>query len=208
MNQIFDYLVDGALTLLVSTPVYIFIRMLIIKRTKRKNSPAREALLAAFWLFICWLASETLLPEFSLVADAAGRIRLQFNELYHLSAQERLRTGFMINLTPFETIERYTSFRDFGASTVNLIGNVLMFVPLGFLPVLLWDKLRHVWKITLIGVLCSCVIECTQLFIDRSVDVDDVLLNTAGVLLGYLLVRILFCVFPRTRRYGLLHEKI
>ena len=59
---------------------------------------------------------------------------------------------------------------------INVIGNVLLFCPLGFLLPLLWEKYAKWWKV---------LIECTQLFLIRGTDVDDVLLNSLGALIGY-----------------------
>ena len=48
-----------------------------------------------------------------------------------------------------------------------------------------------------LGFLCSCSIEFIQFFIGRSTDIDDVILNTTGALLGYLLYVLVRAVFPR-----------
>ena len=75
-----------------------------------------------------------------------------------------------------------------------LLGNVIMFFPFGFFAVLLWRNISAK-RILLIGVLTSLFIEFTQLFVGRSFDIDDILLNALGVLLGalfcYLLQRLL-----------------
>lgn len=202
MDLILDYVTDGALTLLVSLPIYLLLRRLWVQYTGQKRSRRREIWLAVFWLFLIWLASETVLPEFSLFMDTTGRLRFQFGAPFHMSAAERLRTGQMMNFVPFDTIRRYTSFRYFGISAVNLIGNVIMFVPFGFLLPLLWKKLQRFWLVGCIGAGGSCFIECVQLFIDRSVDIDDVILNTAGVVLGYFLLWTWIRMFPNVRRWA------
>lgn len=199
MRVILDYLTDGALTLLVSTPIYIFFRLFFLKCTRQKSDKKREILLGVFWLYLFWLASETVLPEFSFTMNAVGRPTVELNSQFHIPAAQRLDHWIMINLRPLETIRRYTSFSNFGASAVNLVGNVVMFLPLGSLIPVLWKKMRSFWTVALIGFCSSCLIECVQLFIDRSVDVDDVLLNTAGVLLGYLWIQLLFWLFPKIR---------
>ena len=65
--------------------------------------------------------------------------------------------------------------------------------PLGFLPPLLWRRWRHWWAALALSGGVSCLIEFLQLFLGRSVDVDDVLLNVLGGFLGYLL----FCLLPK-----------
>ena len=68
---------------------------------------------------------------------------------------------------------------------INVIGNVLLFCPLGFLLPLLWEKYAKWWKTLAAGAGLSVLIECTQLFLIRGTDVDDVLLNSLGALIGY-----------------------
>ena len=74
-----------------------------------------------------------------------------------------------------------------------------VFVPLGLLPPALWQRLRRLWKATLLCCASSCLIEFFQLFIGRSVDVDDVILNTLGGVLGYLLFALLWALFSRRK---------
>lgn len=65
--------------------------------------------------------------------------------------------------------------------------NVLLFLPLGwFLPVL-WKSFKSPLKTTLFGFCTSCVIEFLQIFTYRATDVNDLITNTFGTLLGYLL---------------------
>lgn len=208
MNQIFDYLKDGAFTILISAPIYFLIRWLIVHCTGQRTKLSREIMLAVFSLFVVWLASETVLPEFSVERNELGRLHFVLQPSFHIGALERLETGYMMNFVPFETMRRYTSFADFGSSVVNLVGNVVMFLPLGFLPPLLWKGMRKFWKIAVLGAGSSCLIEFIQVFIDRSVDIDDVILNTAGVLLGYLLLLLVFLLFPKLKNTGVKCETV
>lgn len=70
-------------------------------------------------------------------------------------------------------------------AAVNLGGNVAMFIPLGiFLPVV-FRKLRGFWKTLLCAAVVLLVVELLQLFMLRgSCDIDDLILNLAGVSLG------------------------
>ena len=71
----------------------------------------------------------------------------------------------------------------------QVIGNILLFVPLGYF-VSHYCKLRSVIGITIVSLLSSATIEITQHFIGRSVDIDDVILNVLGGIVGYLLYKI------------------
>ncbi len=100
------------------------------------------------------------------------------------------------NLMPFREIYRYISHVDslgIGAVAANLLGNVVLFVPLGyFLPSFFArERLRPHFTIPI----CMCIsiaVEVSQ-FMTRtgSMDVDDVLLNTIGGIIGYLIYAIL-----------------
>lgn len=74
--------------------------------------------------------------------------------------------------------------------------NVIMFVPYGVLAPLLWRTADAARKLALLAALSSTAIELTQLVIGvtvgsrRTVDINDVLANTAGALLGLLILRL------------------
>ena len=68
--------------------------------------------------------------------------------------------------------------------------NIAMFVPLGFFLPLLWKKYRRLKHTLQFGVGATVFIELAQLFTYRATDINDVITNTAGALLGYLLFRL------------------
>ncbi len=86
------------------------------------------------------------------------------------------------NFIPFKEVTRY----QFGSSLFykNVIGNILLFMPYGFFAsyYLKLDKKRITCLLILI---VSLSIECVQLLIGRCFDVDDILLNLIGGMLGY-----------------------
>jgi len=79
----------------------------------------------------------------------------------------------------------------------QLLTNVVMFVPYGLLLPVVFGKLRSWWRAGLVVLASTCLIETIQYFIGRSADIDDVIMNLAGGLLGYglfaLLDRVLGC---------------
>ena len=95
---------------------------------------------------------------------------------------------FHYNLVPFQEILRYWNYRDqLGMlSFANLVGNVAVFVPFGFLAAMAAER-RHFLQTFLDGFLLSLVVEVLQLIVMiGSFDVDDLILNTAGAGLGYI----------------------
>lgn len=104
-------------------------------------------------------------------------------------------TGEMhYNLVPFQILwDTAAEVRNgnFLGLTISFLGNVVMFLPIGLFPALLWRDIS--WKKgILMGTLCSLVIELCQLPLGRSADVDDLILNTLGAALGYGGYRLLF----------------
>ncbi len=93
------------------------------------------------------------------------------------------------NLVLFREIRRFWTYREqLGAfaTLANLLGNVLVFVPFGFLMAMA-SKYRSFFNTIFYSFLLSLIVEATQLFLAvGSFDVDDLLLNTIGGVLGYL----------------------
>lgn len=93
------------------------------------------------------------------------------------------------NFTPFATIKLYWNSHLRATYKIsNLLGNLIGFVPLGILLPLLFTRLRDAWKIMLCSFALSLAFETFQL-ISRlgSFDVDDLILNTLGGIIGYFL---------------------
>lgn len=68
----------------------------------------------------------------------------------------------------------------------NSVGNVLAFLPFGFLMPNVIKKTKCFWQVLVLGVLTSTLIEALQFLLLTGVsDIDDVFFNTCGVLIGY-----------------------
>lgn len=88
------------------------------------------------------------------------------------------------NFIPFKEIMRY----NFGSKYFiwNVVGNVMIFVPFGFF-ISLYLGSQKLNKPLLITVITSLTIETVQMFIGRSFDIDDIILNCVGGIIGFLL---------------------
>lgn len=71
------------------------------------------------------------------------------------------------------------------ADAKNCLLNVALFVPLGFLLPMFWEKYHMGRKTVLFGLGMSLVIELTQIFTLRATDVNDLITNVAGTALGW-----------------------
>jgi len=95
------------------------------------------------------------------------------------------------NLIPFKTIHGYiVTFNKNGLDIwfFNLFGNVLAFIPMGLLLPLITEKARGFKRIIIVTLATSITIEIVQLWLKLGIaDIDDVILNTLGGLIGYFL---------------------
>ena len=98
------------------------------------------------------------------------------------------------NLVPFvgiwEILDSSFRYSDPIYAVSNLLGNVALFIPLGFFVPLLWKRYRKLWKTALFGLAVSLCVELVQLLVGRGTDVDDLILNTIGAVVGYALFRL------------------
>lgn len=99
------------------------------------------------------------------------------------------------NIIPFFTTYNYITGTDIYNLDIilrNTIGNVLLFVPIGFLLILLVKRLNTIGKVAMVGFTITLVIEMSQFFLQvGQFDIDDVLLNTLGAILGCTLFKVL-----------------
>lgn len=102
-------------------------------------------------------------------------------------------TARAVNLTPFATLKLYWRILKNSHNTplllhsvVNLVGNVVMFVPLGFYAPYLLKSTRNFLRFLVLMAGTILAIELVQYATALGcLDVDDVILNMAGVLMGY-----------------------
>lgn len=90
------------------------------------------------------------------------------------------------NFTPFKEMFRYSINSKMFLK--NVLGNVILFVPLGIFSSY-YIRNKTFIPVFLISFVVSCSIEFAQSMIDRTVDVDDVILNVLGGILGYVLYK-------------------
>ncbi len=109
-----------------------------------------------------------------------------------LSYADQLRSN--MNLIPFYTIGNYWQVVKQMAFTplfyhcvINLGGNIFLFIPVGYLLPRLWPCLRKFFPFLLTCTLAITLVELLQLVtLLGSLDIDDLILNLFGMLLGYL----------------------
>lgn len=105
------------------------------------------------------------------------------------------QTGFhALNLKPFNWLSSIpiTGLRN---AIMQYVLNIMMFIPLGFfLPVVFYGELNF-FKTAGISFLVTFGIETIQYFIGRSSDIDDIIANLIGGILGYLIFKLCSMLF-------------
>lgn len=147
----------------VYTAIYLLVRAAVSIRNK-KIDWKRERLHILMYINLLVIIYFTFSP-----------LLLDLNEVFNCR----------INLIPFVYLFDY----DVRAHMIyNVFGNIMMFVPTGIVLPVLYKRLDNFFKVAGTGFLISLAIEILQLpFADRTSDVDDLILNTLGVVIGYVL---------------------
>jgi len=180
MGLIIRYYIMNMLPyMLIALPILIVIRVWIYAVRKRqglKPNMFHELGVVVFVLFLTGLASQTLIPPWGLMAGGREIFRNSLNR---------------INLVPFQSVIIIRRIFLSGGypddQIIQLLGNIGMFAVPGFMLPVLWGKFEKLKQTVLTCFFTSLAIEVAQLFTGRSTDIDDLLLNTLGGLLGFLL---------------------
>ena len=113
-----------------------------------------------------------------------------FSESFGRTDTER---GYAYNLVPLKEITRYFRYyRTLGMPLflINIVGNMVAFMPFGFFLPIISRRSRKWYNTVSFGLIFSLILETLQLiFKVGSFDVDDMLLNTVGAGLGFLVYR-------------------
>lgn len=102
--------------------------------------------------------------------------------LYHLLlSTENASSG--MNLIPFREMTRYSLGSK--AFFYNVIGNIVLFIPFGYF-VSDYLKAKEIHHILLVSILISLTAELIQFKIGRAFDIDDIILNVLGAIMGFM----------------------
>lgn len=185
-----SYISDMLCIVICFLPLYCVTRSVWVMVRKDTPRPVREFVLAVFVLFMLGLLTLTF---------RNGQEAFSAKRFVH--AWRRLKYGIGVNLVPFRTIKRYLKYASNpDLIRVNIVGNIVMFIPWGFGLPLLWKRFRPMVKVGLWAFLLPLFIEFCQLFIGRTVDVDDIILNFMGGVLGGILYALIRKCFPKVER--------
>lgn len=124
--------------------------------------------------------------------------------LFFCERYRRVPVTEKYNLHLFKEIKRYFKYREyigFEGFMLNIIGNIFAFSPLGFFLPLLNKSYRRFHIVAFLSIFFSLIIETCQLLMKVGVfDVDDILMNSVGCMLGYLAFFILYSIYKKIYR--------
>ena len=153
------------------TIIWIVVRGMVCLKNKRLDVK-RELVLLLMYINLAVIMRFTFFP-----------MALQNGSIAPLVFYKDEAFPFWINLIPFVNLFDYEELRYL---LVNVIGNTLMFVPSGVIFPCLFKRLDTFLKVVFAGAGVSLCIEILQLpFSVRASDIDDLILNTSGVIIGY-----------------------
>jgi len=160
--------------LIAAVPIFVFraVRICVLSKRKTPTTFWHEMGIILFLLFMVGLFSQTIIPRLEFSGTGIGIVQAGDSG---------------INLIPFKIFA--DSIREFQTGNrsyfiINLLGNIGMFLPIGFFIPLLWRE-RNFRSTVLITFLVSLFIELCQLPQSRWTDIDDLWMNTLGGVAGY-----------------------
>lgn len=170
---------------IVTIPIWCIARFVICFKRKKKNkkiSVKREIILNIFFIYMVIVFALTIIPMH--IMPGLNRPSLRDINIIPVVA-----TVEGISHIPSNMNSYMTKFW-----MENIFGNIFLLMPLGMLLPVLSNKFRSFTKMTAFAFLCSLSIEIIQ-FLSRYIgsyracDIDDVILNTLGAAIGYMIFR-------------------
>lgn len=174
--------------LIISVIIWTIYRVIVCRKNHKVNI-LREVFINLFFLY------------FLIV------IYLTFFKSGILNLDLQMRT--YANLIPIvETIKMFQdNFMGVGNAFYNVIGNILLFVPLGFGIPLFFKNHNKLSKVMFYGFLASLSIEILQyLTCTNFTDIDDIIFNTLGAVLGFIIFNICIFIIEKTRLINLVDK--
>lgn len=179
MYVIINYLDDMLFFIAIALPLIVVWRLF---RWKKRGFQLKETLhefgILIFFSVLVGIFSQTIVPKSAHVPSYTTGVNLELFRVVEETYNAIIYLGFW---QPFY---------------INFLGNIILFMPIGFLLPLLFKKMEFFLYPILVGLGISLFIETMQLPQSRSSDVDDLWLNTLGAFLGYLCYFFISKAFP------------
>lgn len=182
--ELIFYSLDQALFYFIFWVVGRSLYLIFVKRKKEAFNIRREVILSTFIFYVILLIHLTVFRE----ENRIGNVELS------------IRSLDQINLTPFVHTFKLTEGVTLFDYYYNLYGNILWFIPMGFGTAYLMKKKPFFFKTLLIGFSVSFSIETMQFLFQTGIaDIDDLIFNTSGTLVGLLLYIVSHWIYCKIR---------
>ena len=140
-----------------------------------------------WWLYICLLFV-------IVVVKFNGSFEELENRIIMFSSEETIN----FNLIPFRSIGVQLTHINETWALKNILGNIISFIPFGFLLPIVYNKINSFFKFFASNILFILFVESFQFFTRIGCfDVDDIILNFVGSLCGYLVLLLVKFLFKR-----------
>ncbi len=137
--------------------------------------------------------------KFDIYHDLKALVYVLYVFLLFLFVTTKDFQSYSNNFIPFREIFRYKNIQD-PLFIWNIGGNICLFIPFGFIVADLINlkSVKHsFWLSALVVFITSLSIEIIQTYIGRSFDIDDIILNVLGGIIGYYVFRLFFWMFNK-----------
>ncbi len=172
--------------MIVITVIWILVRLYICKNNNQINWK-RELQLILVYICIIVVARFVFFP----FAKVDGKVQPLIFDIARVFPVR-------MNLIPFVNLLDYEILRE---AKINVIGNTAMFIPMGVIWPIVFKELNTHKKVIAAGAGFSLCIEILQLpFYDRVSDVDDLILNTLGFVIGYIIYVVVKKIIKKKER--------
>ena len=173
MEEMIEYFFSALPFAIIAGAIYAAIRYFIAVKKKEKFSLKKEILNIAFVCYLAGLLSIILVP------------RTKTDE-------------FSYNLVPTLFLVAKGEYVLGIWTKTMMIANVVMFIPMGIFICLICKKInwKNIWAVAL---LIPIFIEICQIFIGRSFDIDDIINNFIGTIIGYSIAKLLSYIINRKK---------
>lgn len=177
-SSIYGYFLQALPITIIIGSLYILLRMIYLRKQKRQIAWGRETIRLLFVCYLIGLCSLVILP---------ANFWLRVYDAIFFGGWENIGPLFRkgsISLTPILVL--YLSGNsDLSVWDIEmLIGNIVMFIPFGLFLSLIVKKLNR-QKAIIVAVLIPFVVELLQLVLGRSFDIDDLICNFLGIVVGF-----------------------
>lgn len=169
MFKMLQHMYNLSIVILIGIPILIILRLIILKIFRNKN------------YYINWF------HEVGVIFFISYCIALII-QMFFTNFQEKINE-ISINLIPFNKLKEFLEIVIYESRVeyllIEILGNIIVFIIIGFMLPLLWRKFENIKLVLIMCLICSVTIETIQLMLPRCSDVDDIIMNIIGGIIGY-----------------------